>query len=438
MRLSKNIKNSLLLITEKIVLIGLSFLNSVLIARIAGPDFFGSYSYILSFGALFLPLTVMGLNNLTSKYFIKHPKNSHYYFLAALKVRFSGAIFSLLLGSCLAYWFFNEVAHIQAIILLLCFQVFNIFNLVEYYYLAKQKVSNTLYIRLSILLITKLVILFSIINNASLITLIALNGAEFILLGSCYLFIYYKNKQHQHIKKQPKFTASLSLFNKSKWLFFSGIAAVIYLKIDQLMIAHILNTKEVAFYAAAAKLSEFWYVFPVLIANAFNAQLTSTKLNNARKYKQLLLKILSFMVSAACLISITTFLFSDQIINVLFGEQYSKSAKILQIHIFASIFIFQRAILSKWLIIEGHYKFSLYTTGCGAVLNVLLNLWLIPNYGGVGAAWATLMSYMMASMFSLALFKHTRPFFLLMVKAMLKWPSILLNSYTIANRKHIN
>ena len=81
----------------------------------------------------------------------------------------------------------------------------------------------------------------------------------------------------------------------------------------------------------------------------------------------------------------------------------SMSANILSIHIFATLFIFQRAILSKWLIIESYYKFSLMSHGAGAISNIILNLLLIPTYGGIGAALATLFSYMIASFLSLGI-----------------------------------
>jgi Na+-driven multidrug efflux pump len=62
-----------------------------------------------------------------------------------------------------------------------------------------------------------------------------------------------------------------------------------------------------------------------------------------------------------------------------------------------------RALLSKWLIIEHLLKYSLVTQASGAILNVLLNFLLIPAYHGVGAAFATLISYAAASYFALFL-----------------------------------
>jgi Na+-driven multidrug efflux pump len=61
--------------------------------------------------------------------------------------------------------------------------------------------------------------------------------------------------------------------------------------------------------------------------------------------------------------------------------------------------------------------FSLLTHAIGALVNVLLNFFLIKVYSGQGAAVATLISYAAASYLSLFLSKRTRPFAVMMSKS---------------------
>jgi Na+-driven multidrug efflux pump len=82
------------------------------------------------------------------------------------------------------------------------------------------------------------------------------------------------------------------------------------------------------------------------------------------------------------------------------------------------VFIFMRAGLSRWILIENALYFSLLTQGLGALSNVILNYFLIPVYGGQGAAWATLVSYAVASFFAVFLYPRTRPVFWLMLRAL--------------------
>ena len=77
-----------------------------------------------------------------------------------------------------------------------------------------------------------------------------------------------------------------------------------------------------------------------------------------------------------------------------------------------------RAAFSKWILVEDAIAFSMITQGSGAGANVLLNLVFIPLYGGLGAAIATIISYSMASYFSLFFYKKSREIFWMMTKSL--------------------
>ncbi|WKD22043.1 flippase [Pseudoalteromonas sp. KG3] len=426
--MASSVKNSLLLIFEKVILLGLSFINSILLARLAGPSLFGEYSYILSFAGIFAPLTAMGLNNIITKYVVKHPTNSHYYISSALVIRFIGTLSAIVAASFICFSAAQQSNSSVLIVVLVAMQGFSLFYVIEYYYLAKRQVSLLLTLRLSTLFIINALKLIAILNSATLTTLVLLQGLEFVVIGCCYYFTYVYQQHHKKIKKRPTKNTYFALFHKGKWLLMSGIAAILYLKIDQIMIAQLVNSEAVAYYAAAAKLSEFWYVFPILIANVFTAQLSQYKFRNQKQYTMLIRQLICLMTMAAIILSIIIWLISEPLITFLYGEVYQQSAAILSVHIFASIFIFQRAILSKWLIIEKLYKFSFLSSILGAITNIILNLIFIPKYQGLGAAWATVISYMVASYGFLFFNIKTKQYALLLHQAMLDSPSIVRSS----------
>ncbi|QIR15113.1 polysaccharide biosynthesis C-terminal domain-containing protein [Shewanella aestuarii] len=107
------------------------------------------------------------------------------------------------------------------------------------------------------------------------------------------------------------------------------------------------------------------------------------------------------------------------LVPFLFGHDYLSVIAILQIHIWAGVFIFMRALFSKWLLIEDIPKYSLVTHGSGAVINLVLNILLIPSFGALGAAWATLISYSMASYLGLFISPKTRSMGILMSRSLL-------------------
>ena len=107
------------------------------------------------------------------------------------------------------------------------------------------------------------------------------------------------------------------------------------------------------------------------------------------------------------------------LLPLLFGPSYADSIPVLTVHIWVGLFVFMRALLSKWLITENLLKLSMVTQLSGAVANVILNLWLIPLYGAVGAAYATVISYAVAGYLILFLHRDLWPMAIVVTKSFL-------------------
>ena len=99
-----------------------------------------------------------------------------------------------------------------------------------------------------------------------------------------------------------------------------------------------------------------------------------------------------FALAVAVLVTAT----ADSLIPLFFGESYIEAVPVLLVHIWAAILVFMRALLSKWLITANLLRMSLFSQTLGALANVFLNYYLIPPYGPVGAAYATILSYFLA------------------------------------------
>ncbi|MEO1953819.1 MAG: polysaccharide biosynthesis C-terminal domain-containing protein [Campylobacterales bacterium] len=95
-------------------------------------------------------------------------------------------------------------------------------------------------------------------------------------------------------------------------------------------------------------------------------------------------------------------------IESLFTSEYIRSSSILVIHIWALVFVFLGLSSTKWMISENLQIYSTINTTIGAIINIMLNYYLIDYMGIEGAAWATLISYFFASYFCLLFWKKTR------------------------------
>ena len=195
---------------------------------------------------------------------------------------------------------------------------------------------------------------------------------------------------------------------KNSWpLMFSGVAVSIYMKIDQVMITNMINSEANGFYSIAVKLSEIWYFIPAIICTSLLPAIINAKNTNNLIYKKRLKSLFKLMFIISLLTAIIITIFSPLIINILFGNEYLRSINVLRIHIWAGIGVFLGYAMYQFLIVENMTKIFLITTILGAIINVILNLILIPKLNINGAAISTFIAYTFQTL-SVLFFKKVR------------------------------
>jgi PST family polysaccharide transporter len=136
-------------------------------------------------------------------------------------------------------------------------------------------------------------------------------------------------------------------------------------------------------------------------------------------YYQRIKSLLRLLSLFSIIISVSITLISPALISALFGQAFSDSTLILQIHTWASIFVFSGTGASCWFIAEQLTHLTFFRTLLGAILNILLNIYLIPKYEGVGAAIATVVSYAFGSILANYLHPKTRKLFFLQINCLI-------------------
>ena len=395
---------------------------TIFVARVLGASELGIYSIVMAWSAFLVPLTSMGLNNNVIRRMVQQQTGQQAMTLlySAVSVRLA---LGLLGGSLMLLGFYLLYPDILsgntgiAIPVLFLLQSFFGFLLFEFYLNYQGTFRSTAYLKTAITLVSfgaKLALLYSGFGIASLLLI---TGIEFLLVATGqYLLFRYKQQPfmpgetrwppyHPRWFNMAQIT---SLLKRSSWLWLSGIVTVIYLKIDIVMLGAIAGTEQAGIYAAASRLSELWYVFPATLAIRYYPDMLKAYQQGLTPYYLKLRRFALLFFSAALSIAVLMTVAAPWLIGLLFGEDFSAAVEVLRIHIWAGCFIFIRYLISQHLVITEQEPLSLLSHGIGALLNVGLNLWLIPTMGIVGAAWATLVSYAFASFFFLFIFASTR------------------------------
>tara|TARA_R110002020_G_scaffold122487_7_gene278035 strand:- start:46407 stop:47657 length:1251 start_codon:yes stop_codon:yes gene_type:complete len=404
---------------ERISRLVINLFVGVWLARYLGPSDFGTLNFGIAIVSIFLPLVDFGLQGILVKELFNNPKEKDYILGTSFTLKlFISAIIFIGITLTMNSEFFQDSIENKVVVLVSISLFFHPFLVLENWYESQVKAKKSSILKTIFFLISSIVKIICIITKEDLITFALLYAIESFLIAIAVLITYYL-ESNSIFDWRFKFGVLKYLTYKSWLLVFSSMSAVVYLKLDQIMLGAMVTDKELGLYSAAVKLSEAWYFIPLILSNALFPAILGAKKKGKKEYLQRLQQLCDlYFILSFTLALIITFT-APFIINFLYGHEYASSILILQIHIWAAIFIFLRTVLSKWLIAEDKYKFSLISQLSGAIVNVILNWLLIPKYGGAGAAIATIISYSVMSFFVLILFRDTRVILIIFVKSIL-------------------
>ncbi|CDT88208.1 putative Polysaccharide biosynthesis protein [Vibrio coralliirubri] len=404
---SDKVLNSAWMLVEKFFLLVVEFFVVALIAKNIGVQDYGKLSFILSVVTFLTPFTVFGLSGVLVRYCIDSKKNT-------ISSVMSNAIILRLLASFIILMFLFLISKYIGIdfeiryylFLLASCEVVKSFNSVSSWFESKLQSKVTSKVRIFSVIISTTLRLFGLYDGCGWEYFIIIQCIE-VLVNSILLVVTFKYLTPYKLRASLlDFELLKELARKGFPLLISSIGAIIYLKSDILMMKYILDDRAVGVYSAAVRITELAYVLPIIFMVAVFPSMMKKKMNGeAEEFGKVLLCVLFY---SGTLIAIILFQLSDFIINIIYGSDYGGSIIVLSIHCFTLPFVFSRAYISKWIIVEELYFLSLITQTSGAVVNIIGNYILIPIYGPSGAAVSTLISFLFASFIPLLFFKRSR------------------------------
>jgi polysaccharide transporter, PST family len=408
--------NTSWLMVDRIVRMGLGVIVGVWVARYLGPAQFGTLSFALSFVALFGTLTTLGLESIVPRNIIRGGAETPQILGTAFVLRLGGSV----LAPLLAAWTIrliqpNDATAFWLVTLLSVGFVFQAFDTIDSYFQAHVQSKFTVWAKNAAFLCASAVRILLICLKAPLWSFAAAQVAE-LALGAAAMVIVYEWNGGRLSSWRPQKWRAIQLLKQSWPVMLSGMAIMIYMRIDMVMLKLMQGDDAVGMYATASRISEVWYFIPTAIVSSVSPAIIRVKDNPAVYYDRIG-KLFSLMTLIAIVIGSGIALGARWIIHTLYSDQFSAAAPVLAVHVWASVFVFLGIAQGPWNISEDLMKLGLYRTLAGAVANILLNLFLIPVYSAMGAAIATVISYAIAGIFANAFDARTRPIFFLQLRS---------------------
>jgi O-antigen/teichoic acid export membrane protein len=391
------------------------------IARHLGPADYGVYSYLLALVVVMVPLSSFGLSGVVTKDIKLDPESADVTLGVTAALRIVGSL--LVTGAVVLIASFSTLEAENLPLMAAIVAMGGLLGsgvLLEYFFVAKQTVRTFVLASIVAIALAALVKIAIILAGGGVEMLIWATAGEFVAAGVAAISAYWIHGGRLRDWRVRSDRARLYI-RRAAPLILSGFTSAIYLKIDVIFLAELRSAEEAGQYAVAARLSEIWYLLPPILMEAAFPRLLELRRDAPELYRKRLQDMFDGLAFAATGVAVVMTLAAGPVVALLFGPDYAPAAAILVVHVWSSLFSFPRALVSKWVIAEDLYALSFYNNAFGALMNVGLNLLLIPTYGAMGAAVATLISYAAATIGALLLSRRGRPIAIMILKSLF-WP----------------
>jgi len=384
----KILKNVSWLLFDKVIRILGGLFIGVWVARYLGPSNFGILNYAIAYVALFVVFVKLGFDKIIVRELVKNTK---------IKNRLLGTAFILkLIGAFLAIFsifislFFVETDSLTKVVIFIVAAgfIFQSVDVIDYFYQSKILSKYIVIARNSAFILSSLLKVYLVLNQSQVVYFALASSMDVFLAG---LFMVYIYKKTGHKITKWRFDKKLAIrMIKYSWpLAISTFIISIHMRIDQVMIGNMLDKEQVGIYSVAVRLSEFWLFVPVILVNTLMPYFTELRDTNHKLYYQRLTQLYSIMFWMGAVFGIFVIMFGKDLIVTLFGIEYVGAYLVLIFNIWNGIFMSQAIARGIWMINENLQKYRLYNNIIIVVINIVVNIILIPRIGISGAAIAT-------------------------------------------------
>jgi PST family polysaccharide transporter len=409
------------LMVDRVVRMGMGLFVGVWVARYLGPAQFGSLNFAIAFVALFGTVTTLGLDALVVREVLHNTEHTHEILGTTLALRSGGGLVAV--GLSIAILRVIQPHDKQALLLvsiLSLMLVFQAFDTIDSFFQSQVRSKITVWAKNSAFLVFAVVRVLLIHAKAPVWAFAAAITGE-IALGAAGLVLGYRLSGGRMFSWRSSKKRAALLLTQSWPILFSGMAIMVYMRIDTVMLKMMQGDVAVGLYSAATRVSEVWYFIPMAIVSSVSPAIMRAK-DDPELFYSRLRKLFSLMTMTACIIGSGVALASHFIVRILYSTSYSGAAPVLAVHVWASVFVFLGVAQSPWDLSKNLMKLGLYRTVAGAIINVAMNLYLIPRYSAMGAAIATVVSYAIAAVFANAFSAQTRHIFIMQLKSFIPRP----------------
>lgn len=375
----------------RLLLVAVGLLTSVVISRILGPEGRGMYAVAFTFTALGIQFGCLGLSSSIIYFASRDPSTVPKLLGNTLMVCFGLGGIGVLLAWIIFFYFphLSPVHGPLLVIALLGIPFGLAYLLFQSVFLGIQQVGVYNKITLGNRLLMLAMIGLLIYLHVVVVETVFAVSVVATVLG--FGWTYYRLRND--VKAPPQLSVSLfkKTFDYGLRAYLSGFFAFLVLRVDLLMVKHMLGISQTGYYSVAGTMADILYLFPAAVASILYPKLSA--MSSDKEKVKITKRIAALTISIMTASAIVAIMLAAPLLRVIFGEKFMPALPAFHVLAIAIIFFGVNNIFSIGLASMNFPWFAVYIWLIAAILNIGLNLFLIPWKGILGASIASLISY---------------------------------------------
>jgi len=375
--------------------VGSRFIRAIIIiyaARALGATEYGVFAYVLGLAGFFTVFSDMGINSLLMRDVASHPEEKSKYFAASFWIKIILLSIASLLLVFVAPYFSKIGIAISLFSLVALMAVFD--GLGEFFSsflrgVEKMELEAFIIVAENIALVIAGFALLALSPNAK-----SLIMSYIVSLGlGAILAAFFIRKQFLNIFRYFDINLIKKIINSAWPIAFSSILGIFMINTDVVMLGWLRTAQEIGYYSIGQRFVPLLLTLPNIFATAifpilsrFAAQKEQQKEKNLNEKSMALI----FMIVLPLIFG--GIILAAPIIKLIFGQSYLPAVPAFRILITSLIWIFPNVFLTNLVLVHNYQKKIVKYLVLSSLGNIIINLFLIPLWGIIGAAVATFIS----------------------------------------------
>jgi O-antigen/teichoic acid export membrane protein len=383
------VKNILSLSAAQVVTKLITVVVTAYTARILGAAEYGRWCFAAIFASYFSVMATLGLDSIAARHLARERDRLHDLVAQVVRMKLLASLCGLFAVAIVA-WVLPKPVEIKWLILLCYLPLALGFWSLMWVFIGLERLDLVALAQLVEQLVNAgmIFLLLHSPNDVMRVPVAATAGA--VGSGVCLFAVYYR--QFGGTRGRWKRDRAAALVHEALPFAGTQLLGQMYLNFDSVLLSFLRADTEVGWYNAAYKLVLVIINFRYTIIYSLNPTFARLFVQSRDHMVRLAHRVFQLAVLGALPIGVGGTLLAEPMIRAIFGEAYLPSATALRVLVWSAVAQLLNLIGAVLLTAAGRWKTMLKLTGTVVAVNISANLFLIPHWGMVGAAWATVLA----------------------------------------------